>query len=326
MIDSKGPTGRVINDMVPTVQGLDLCERYFLECGLPQLQSNCEQLLSKMTIGLIGDGSECLGFDDDLSRDHDWGPGFCIWLNSSDYLSIGPAIQKVYESLPGNFSGFKARTTSAWGNERVGVLDTGKFYRRYLGRQKTPETLQQWLMIPENALATATNGKIFHDSNNDFSRIRADLLHGYPEDVRLKKIVARCMQAGQAGQYNYPRALKRKSPYAAMQACAQYCDATLSLIFLFNNHYFPFYKWAHLSVKKLPVLGQTTYDAIFEITTSEESKRAMELIEELSQKIIKQLQSSGLSSSNSDFLVDHGPEVQVRIKDKGIRQLNPWVG
>lgn len=308
------------------VKGLDLCERFFRECGLPQLQARCGEYLDRMTIGLVGDGSDCLGFDDELSRDHDWGPGFCIWLNSDDYQSFGAEIQQVYDSLPDTFDGFPARTTSTWGEGRVGVFDGGEFYRRYLGRTSTPDSLRQWLMIPENALASATNGRIFHNSDNDFSHIRADLLKGYPESVRLKKIAARCMQTGQAGQYNYPRMLKRKADYAAMQALAKYCESLLSLIFLLNNRYLPFYKWAHQSVQTLPILGRETHDSINELLSCDQAMKKAELIEIFSSRIIDYLRQAGLSDSKHDFLPHHGPEIQKRITDKEIAQLNPWAG
>jgi len=62
------------------MQGLSLCEKYFNEVGLPVLEKECGGLIDRMAFGLVGDGSECYGFDDKISRDHDWGAGFCIWL------------------------------------------------------------------------------------------------------------------------------------------------------------------------------------------------------------------------------------------------------
>jgi len=58
------------------------------------------------------------------------------------------------------------------------------------------------------ALATAVNGRIFQDQAGKFTAIRNTLVNDYPDDVRIKKIAARCMSAGQAGQYNYPRCVK----------------------------------------------------------------------------------------------------------------------
>ena len=49
-----------------------------------------------MAIGLCGFGSDCLGYDDDISRDHDYGPGFCIWLPKKIYTQKGQVLQKAY--------------------------------------------------------------------------------------------------------------------------------------------------------------------------------------------------------------------------------------
>lgn len=47
------------------------------------------EIAEKAAAGLVGYGSECLGFDDEISRDHDYGPSFCIWLPREIYGEYG---------------------------------------------------------------------------------------------------------------------------------------------------------------------------------------------------------------------------------------------
>ena len=46
------------------------------------------QLVGRHAAGLIGYGSDVLGYDDDLSRDHEWGPRGLIWLQDADYARL----------------------------------------------------------------------------------------------------------------------------------------------------------------------------------------------------------------------------------------------
>ncbi len=168
-----------------------------------------------------GEGSECLGFDDEYSRDHDWGPSFCIWLNESDYREYGARVQAWYCALSDELDGYLAREEGALSAGRVGCLCTPHWFRRYTGCPQGPQTLTQWRRVPESFLATATNGAVFDDPLGEFTAIREHLLRYYPEDVRIKKIVARAAVMAQAGQYNYPRCRKRGDTVAAQLALAE---------------------------------------------------------------------------------------------------------
>ena len=133
-------------------------------------------------VGLVGEGSECFGFEDALSLDCDFGPGFCLWLNSSDMKEIGAASQEAYDRLPDIFEGFPTRRDHSMSGHRTGVWETGELYHQFPGIRKVPENsdMIRWLLLPEQALATATNGRIFRDDTGEFTQIRKALKYDYP--------------------------------------------------------------------------------------------------------------------------------------------------
>ncbi|MBP1685158.1 MAG: hypothetical protein H6Q33_1301 [Deltaproteobacteria bacterium] len=305
--------------------GLDLAVRYFQAHGVPLIETRFAAHRDRIAAGLVGPGSECFGFDDELSRDHDWGPGFCLWLAADDHRAIGARLQAALADLPQTFEGIGPRQASAWGGGRVGVLEIGEFYRGLIGLDRAPRSLDDWRRIPEACLATATNGAVFTDPLGEFTRMRDQLLAFYPEDVRLKKIASRCMTIAQSGQYNLPRCGQRREFVAARCAEAQFCAHVVSLVFLLNRRYAPFYKWMHRAVKALPVLGAATHHLLSELVTSYGFAKKSRIVEEIAVSLAGELRRLGLSDARSDFLVDHGPRVQERIRDPQLRRSDVWV-
>jgi len=308
------------------MNGLDLSEMLFTMYGMPMISEKFSEYKHKITAGLVGDGSECYGFDDELSRDHDWGPSFCLWLNKDDYNDIGASLQAEYDKLPKALRGYGPRKVSPWGENRVGVLETSSFYRGYIGLDRPPTSLTEWLRIPETALSACTNGKVFHDPPGEFMRIRNILIQFYPEDVRLKKIAARCMTIAHYGQYNFARCVKRREYYAARHAESEFCSAVISLVFLLNRKYLLFFKWMHRAVKDLPVLGEFTHIKILELINTVDYKKKNFLIEMICARIIQELNEQGLSDSPNDFLLDHGPVIQQKIQDPELKRMSVLFG
>jgi len=64
------------------IKGLELCETFFHEHGLPIIRQYDPNL--EFSAGLIGYGSDVLGYDDCVSADHMWGPRFYLFLQESD--------------------------------------------------------------------------------------------------------------------------------------------------------------------------------------------------------------------------------------------------
>jgi hypothetical protein len=298
------------------MKGLDLAEAYYDTHGAPMIARRFASYAQRIAVGLVGPGSECFGFDDDISRDHDWGPGFCIWLTAEDYERVGADLQKAYNNLPATFMGFGPRIVSPGEKKRTGVSEISAFYSTYTGLDHMPASLSEWVSIPESSLATCTNGKIFADPLGEFSRRRNALLNFYPEDVRLKKMASRCFTIAQAGQYNFERSLKRKEFFAAHYSETQFCADVISLVFLLNKSYAPFYKWMHRAVMELPLLGKEIHDQISDLVACRAYDEKPAIIEKICAVIISVLRNEGLSDSASDFLLDHAHRIHNRIEDR----------
>ncbi len=307
------------------MKGLQLAESYFNEYGMPIIRDKFSDYQERIAAGLIGDGSECLAFDDDISRDHDWGPGFCFWLTEKDYDEIGQVLQHEYDEMPGKYKGFE-RKTSDWGKGRVGVFEIGAFYKEFIGRPDAPKTLSDWLRVPETYLAVCTSGKVFYDPLGEFTGIQEDLLRFYPEDVRLVRIAARCMSAAQSGQYNLSRCVRRSEYFAAQYTETKFCADIMSMVYLLNRKYTPYYKWVHRGISGLPILGNYIFKKIEGIVVSNDYSDKQQLIEEISTAVINELRTQGLTDSTSDFLLDHGPVIHDKITDEELRKRNVWIG
>ena len=217
------------------IKGLELSKKYFEEIYLPVIKSEFPEVFEKMAAGLAGEGSECFGFDDEISQDHDFGPSCCIWITSEDYGKYGLNLQKRLNELPKEFLGFRALNVSEFGDGRRGVLNMDDWFFKFLGDVKVPENLYDWRLIPEELLATAVNGEIFMDNLGKFTKIRSDLEKYFPEDIRLNKIATRCMKMAQSGQYNYLRCMRRNEIVSARLAETEFINETIHIIFLLNS-------------------------------------------------------------------------------------------
>lgn len=326
------------------MKGLELAEKYFEEVGKPMLLEKYPQYYERMAVGLVGQGSECFGFDDEISTDHDFGPAFCIWLNEQDFQQAGLKINMDYEQLPKEFMGVPARVVSTNGGGRVGVHETGTFYQSFIGSRKVPESLLEWLYIPEGYLATATNGKVFVDNLGEFSAIRGKLLEFYPEDVRKKKIAARAAVMAQSGQYNYARLMKRGEYVAASLALSEFIKNTISMVHLLNKRYMPFYKWSFRSMTTLPKLKEVqekintlaTMEFQLEawqgvsadsyVYTLNQNDKKVVLIEDICAMVAAELQAQDLTGRQDAFLENHTMEIMARIQDETIRARHVMEG
>lgn len=313
------------------MKGLELAQAYFQEYE-EQLKEMMDGDFDKISVGLCGQGSECFGFDDEISKDHDFGPGFCIFLDDELKEKYWDRLEKFYEGLPKEFMGME-RMVSSHGQGRVGILSTKDFYFSNLGIDQEPENLYQWYQLSEERLAMVTNGRIFHEGDDEFMKLRKVFRHFYPKEVRMKKLASRFAVMAQAGQYNYGRCLMRKDYVAAYFALGLFMKNAVSAVYLLNHQYMPFYKWAHYGMKNLPVLGNlseafswlsTSSMGIVNVPTGDEGMRQYEgrvFVEMICGEIVKECVKQGLLKGPVDFLDDGVVLLQESIQDGLLKKL-----
>lgn len=308
--------------------GLELCEDFYHEYGVPMIRELFPQYESMIAVGLVGEGSDCFGFDDEISRDHDFGPGFCMWLTDAIYDEIGEALQEAYNQLPTSYMGITRMSTPKAG-KRVGVLRIGDFYKRLIGTADIPESNNQWLFIEDYQLASSTNGKVFRDDLGEFTRIRNGILGYYPEQVYVKKVAREAALMAQTGQYNYGRMLQRNDRVTAHIAMIEFIKHTMRMTYLLNRTYAPFYKWQYKGTKKLRVLPQIS-QKIYELQEMVVGDERIPLrIEEIAELIIAQMKIQGLTKVEDTFLDSHTEAILMSIEDKnakGIEEMQSMTG
>ena len=296
------------------LSGMEIARLYYESYGRSMLEEKYSDYADRIAVGLVGEGSECLGFDDETSWDHDFGPGFCMWLTGDDYEKIGAALQADYDALPKELPGIPARKTMETGSGRVGVFCMDDFFRKYVGVPDVPERGQQsfWLKVSREALRTVTNGEVFADPLGEFTARRRRFSR-YPEAVRLQKLALRLGEIAQTGQYNYPRMVKRDDKGASFMCLAGFVEAAVDGAYLLNDIYPPFYKWKFRGMEEFRCLG--TLGVLIEelLETQDRPDEAAALIEKICGDFVQELRLQGLSSSDENFLEAQKAEVMKSL-------------
>ncbi len=286
-------------------------------------------VIERIAVGLVGEGSECLGYDDEVSRDHDYEPGFCLWITAEDEEDFGFKLFRAYSKLPKEFLGLKRSVLSPVGGNRHGVITIEDFYTRFLGTPTAPETLEQWLYLPSTSLASVTNGEVFRDDLGAFSAVRNELMLGYPEDVRRKKIAAHVAVMAQSGQYNYARCLSRGERGSAQLAVYEFVKHAISTVYLLNNKYEPFYKWAYRGLREVRALGDLapTLQTLTELNNdAENAGRKIDMIENIASALIQEFMRQELTHAVCGDLEKHAYSIMDGIKDATVRNMNVFEG
>jgi len=308
------------------MRGLEIAKAFYHEYGEPMLREKFPEILPFMAVGLLGRGSECLGFDDEVSRDHDFEPGFCVFLPGEEIVDRRTAflLERAYAGLPKEFMGLRRAVISPVGGARHGVLRTAEFMTDLVGSSDGRLDLTGWMTVPDHALTEALSGEIFTDPYGEVTAIR-ERLRRQPADVRKKKLAGHLLLMGQSGQYNYQRCLAHGETAAAQLAVMEFVKSTMSVVFLLNNAYQPYYKWSFRAMRSLPKLSLEAELLEYLLTSDNEPETASEkydVMEGIASDVIEELMEQELTQAICGDLEKHAYSVNDQIADAGIRNLH----
>ena len=276
----------------------------------------------RIAVGIVGEGSDCFGYDDEISRDHDFGTGVCLWLTDEDMALFGEPLSAAYNELVD--SAERAYLTDRL-RERRGVMTVRRFYSNILNiecdAEKPVLTEEQWLRLDHSCLKTATNGAVFRDDLGVFTAFRRYLKGYYPDRVWRTRLAEQLHEYASAFQVNYARCMTRGDTVAAELCRARGLSAAMELFFLIKREYPPYYKWTFRALSELDEEGSFS-SMIKELSEEHIRKEAWEgtryhpnrlnykdrlvsLSEEISSEIETMLAESGLIRVRSRYLEAH---------------------
>ncbi|MBX9244493.1 DUF4037 domain-containing protein [Actinotalea ferrariae] len=241
-------------------RGLDLAERFYHRAVLPVLEA---WRPLPHTACLVGAGSEVLGYDDELSTDHDWGPRLQLLLHPDDHAAHADALVRVLaERLPPQLDGWsvhfappddddggtRVRSPHLEGPvaHRVEVLTPASLVERLLGRRAAglaagrTLTTAEWLAAPQQQLLALTAGRVLRDDVG-LGRVR-DALAWYPDDVWRYLMAAAWSQVGE-DEHLAPRAGHAGDDLGSRLVTARLVRTLMQLAFLQERRYAPYAKW-----------------------------------------------------------------------------------
>jgi hypothetical protein len=242
------------------VKGLELSRHFYFEAVRPILEREFPEV--EHAAALIGHGSEILGFDDERSRDHQWGPRVQLFVR--DLGRAGEIVRTMASMLPRSVVGFPTNfgPTAEEGTVALAELDSGpinhgvetivlaEYLRAELGVDPLEGfTMADWLATPTQRLLESTAGEVFIDPIGDLTRVR-ELLAWYPHDVWLLVMAGHWRRVAQLEHF-LGRTGSVGDELGSGVIAAWLVRDLMRLSLLQERRYPPYWKWLGTAYAKL---------------------------------------------------------------------------
>ena len=324
-----------INTSQPAhVKGLALSKRFFLEIGLPAISEKMPEALNIAAFGLMGEGSECLGFDDEISTDHDFGAGFCIFLKKDDYDKYAQELTAIYNELPKEFLGYKRLNVR--GAHRVGVICIEDFCNYFLGAK----TIETWTEYMKDNIRTVNDrlfynffaGEIFMDNSNVFTKVQKkakQLLENELSDYWLYKQIVSLRLLSQLGQCNFKRMYEREDFLTATLLKHKFIEECLKYIHIVNRVLSPYDKWLKQSALQCDTLN-CLIEQLEMLSCEQNFEKSLSIIEAICTECANELNENSsyvfpANISNDNFLDSYGNALLSFTKEEKAKLIDNLV-
>ena len=230
---------------MPTFQPARLlCERFYAQVLAPAIGR-------PHAAGLLGSGSDVLGYDTERSTDHDWGPRAVIFVEAGEVAKVR---DRVARALPDTFAGWPL----AIGRDgqplrsRVVVTTVGEWAHRELGTDPlaTPLAPEDWLTMPQQRLLGIVTGPVFHDDRGDLTALRQRLAW-YPDDVWWWMLACQWQRLAQEEPF-VQRTAEVGDGLGSAVVTARLARDGMRLALLMARRYWPYTKWLGTAFAELP--------------------------------------------------------------------------
>ncbi|MFN8445313.1 MAG: DUF4037 domain-containing protein [Caldilineaceae bacterium] len=290
------------------MKGLAVAKEFYDEWGKEYLQKSFPELVARVAIGRVF-GSDVIGADDEISKDHNWGPQFTIFLSAEDYAEYGEKLSAVMNAAaPNPWKGFRL---DGAGDQSVEVESIPNMMETWIGFREKPGSDEAWAIIVKERIDGGVNqaresilyflrhAAIWYDGSGELSSWR-EALHTYPEKIWYIRLAEEIFRVWQHGEYNFvQRVAKRNDPLAKAVCIGEFVSAVMSTLLLIHRDYVPYWKWLAHEFRKLEA-AQSYAPLLEELVTTNASERQVELVLKICSEIHQMLKTRGIISDESN--------------------------
>ena len=244
------------------IKGRELSKIFYDEAVRPLLDKHFPDL--PHAAGCFGGGSDVLGFDTPMSRDHDWGPTVYLILREEDKAKADAIHDIMAKELPLEVRGYSThfgahgsdgtqvmeRPADGRINHRVYVMTLRDYiWQNFRWNIDNELAVADWLSFPAQNLRAFNVAWIHHDSAGEWTAMR-DKLAWYPHDVWLYLMMASWRRISQEDH------LHGRSGYVGDELGSRVIASRLVrdlmfLCFLLEKQYAPYPKWFGTAFQQL---------------------------------------------------------------------------